>query len=767
MPHKQYEQQLDTLEISVSLDTIAMLFGQANVSLIIANSQGHVLNANEQACKLLGYTLDELLNCTWYDLIEQKTFPNHQVDLRHKVITCHLRTKSGYTIAVELMNNWLNESIQVTIINDLEKQIRQQQNELVARIVDQTSDVIGSLAIDPDGKRRFLYFNSAIESIGGLSIEQLLNDPNSFFDRIHPDDQHSYNEALSESARTMQPMQVQFRFLHPERGEIWFECNAQPHYEANHTVVWYGFLREITEHKEVERQLLYQTNVVYNVSDAIIVTNLDGLITSWNYAATALYGWSATEVIGMPIEQIIATALSDDISITDIYNYTFTHGQWKGEIYQRRKDGTEILVVASVVVVKDSFGRPNGAVAIYRDVSELRRAEEARLKLEEQLNQAQKMESLGRLVGGVAHNFNNLLSVILGYTDLILDQLPDNAQIRDDFEQIRIASERAVTLTRHLLAIGRRQMLSPTVFDVGAQIVSLHKMLEQLIGEDIILKLDLPPDLWHITADPSQIEQVLMNLLINARDAMPIGGTLTIRARNVPSTDLETLAQFDIAPTDCVLISVIDTGHGIEPQTLSHIFEPFFTTKPQGQGTGLGLASVYGIIKQSGGGIAVESVVNQGTVFNIVLPASIETEPVDGELQLTEHVVLGGHETILLVEDEAQVRFLARNALRELGYHVLEAQNGLEALVLAQQHTGTIDLLVTDVVMPQLSGRMLAKSLRLMQPQLRVLYMSGYTDDMMIRHGVIEEEIEFLAKPFSNSQLTAKVRELLDRPVHQ
>jgi len=310
-------------------------------------------------------------------------------------------------------------------------------------------------------------------------------------------------------------------------------------------------------------------------------------------------------------------------------------------------------------------------------------------------------------------------------------------------------------------------MLSLTVFDVGAQIVSLHKMLEQLIGEDIILKLDLPPDLWQITADPSQIEQVLMNLLINARDAMPIGGTLTIRARNVPSTDLETLAQFDITPTDCVLISVIDTGHGIEPQTLSHIFEPFFTTKPQGQGTGLGLASVYGIIKQSGGGIAVESVVNQGTVFNIVLPASMETEPIEGELLPTEHVVLGGHETILLVEDEAQVRFLARNALRELGYHVLEAQNGLEALVLAQQHTGTIDLLVTDVVMPQLSGRMLAKSLRLMQPQLRVLYMSGYTDDMMIRHGVIEEEIEFLAKPFSNSQLTAKVRELLDRPVHQ
>jgi two-component system cell cycle sensor histidine kinase/response regulator CckA len=758
-----------------STDLYDILFEQAPDGIVIADRQGRYLAANQQASALLGYTREELLSLAWRDVLPAGDLPANELaftDLQADQMAfserrlCH---KDGRVLLVEIRARRLDDAHWLAFIRDISERKRAEQvlqervavEERLTKIVAVTPDIIGSFRLLPDGSSYFLYASPAIEEISGLRPDEVELDMTRFFARVHPDDLTTINEAIAESVRTLQPLRVEYRIQHPDKGELWVESHATVQQEPDGSTLWHGFIRDVTEQKEAEEELLYQANVLYNVSDAVISTDLDYMITSWNYAAAALYGWSATEVIGQPISAIISTEATSEM-LDQIYLHTFQQGYWKGEVVQHRKDGTLMTILASLVLVKDSFGKPIGTVATYQDISERKRAEETRAKLEEQLRHAQKMESLGRLVGGVAHNFNNLLSVILGYCDLILDQLPPDDQLRTDLGQIRIASERAAVLTRHLLAIGRKQLLNPTVFDLSRLIDSLHKMFEQLIGEDILLKMDLQPDLWPITADHSQIEQVLMNLIINARDAMPTGGNLTITAHNVPLDNAATQMALDMPTVPYVLVTIADTGHGMDARTRSQIFEPFFTTKALGQGTGLGLATVYGIIKQSGGAIAVDSAPNIGTTFRIALPAGEQAalQPVP---EPTTIPIQSGHETILLVEDEAAVRRLARDALRGMGYIVLEAQNGTEALACAQQYQGTIDILVTDVVMPQISGRLLAESLRVMRPEVKILFISGYTDDMMIRHGVIEAEIEFLAKPFSTNTLAAKVREVLDR----
>ncbi|NJN97997.1 MAG: response regulator [Anaerolineales bacterium] len=403
-----------------------------------------------------------------------------------------------------------------------------------------------------------------------------------------------------------------------------------------------------------------------------------------------------------------------------------------------------------------------GTVVVVRDITERKRAEEARAKLEEELRQTQKMESIGRLAGGVAHDFNNLLTVIRGYSEFMQKRMqPDDPHL-EDLEQIRHASERAASLTRQLLAFSRKQILAPTILDLNILITNLHKMLGRLIGEDITLSLNLQPELWPITADPGQMEQVIMNLVVNARDAMPTGGRLTIETGNIHLDESYTQTHPTAPPGPCVLLAVTDTGYGMDKSTLTRIFEPFFTTKEPGQGTGLGLATVFGIVKQSGGDILVYSEPNQGATFKVFLPANkTQANPAfKPPVQLTR---AKGHETILLVEDEEQVRSLVRNILQDQGYKVLETHLGSEALLVAQHHQHSIDLLITDVIMPQMSGRVLAEQLKKLLPDLKVLFMSGYTDDTVVRHGLLTAEVEFLSKPFSPIALLTKLREVLDK----
>jgi signal transduction histidine kinase len=391
-----------------------------------------------------------------------------------------------------------------------------------------------------------------------------------------------------------------------------------------------------------------------------------------------------------------------------------------------------------------------------------RKRSEAELhKTEEQLRQAQKLEAIGSLAGGVAHDFNNLLTIINGYSEIIGSQLPADSPVRDLVREIGQAGERAASLTRQLLAFSRKQVLEPKVFNLNAIVTDTAKMLRRLIGEDIELNTTLEPGLRRVRADPGQLEQVLINLAVNARDAMPQGGKLTIETANAELHETYTHAYADLPPGPYVMMAVSDTGCGMDEATKARIFEPFFTTKGPGKGTGLGLATVYGIVKQSEGHVAVYSEPGRGTTFKIYLPVAEERVP-SGKSHPGLQPARPGTETILLAEDEPALQALARHVLQSHGYTVLEAGQGDKALRIAQDYKGTIHLLVTDVVMPAMSGRQLAERLAANRPGVKVLYLSGYTDDAVVRHGVLQAETAFLQKPFTPGALAQKVREVLD-----
>jgi nitrogen-specific signal transduction histidine kinase/CheY-like chemotaxis protein len=402
--------------------------------------------------------------------------------------------------------------------------------------------------------------------------------------------------------------------------------------------------------------------------------------------------------------------------------------------------------------VREAAGAITGYVAVKRDITR-------DLALEAQFLQAQKMQGIGRLAGGVAHDFNNLLSVILSHTEFLLDSVAELDPLREDVVEIERAGKRAAGLTRQLLAFSRKQVLAPEVLDLNHILGDMEKMLRRIIGEDVALSQELAPDLGLVKADPGQIEQVVMNLVVNARDAMAGGGALVIRTRNRDLGEEES-RRADVAPGRYVEVEIADTGVGMDAQTLGRIFEPFFTTKPVGKGTGLGLATVYGIARQSGGGILVDSEIGKGTAFHILLPRDL-SEAAPAARAAPAPRTAAGPATILVVEDEEPLRRVAVRILEKAGYTVLAAGDGAEAARLAAE-CGEIDLLLTDVIMPQMSGRALAEGLMRERPGLRVLYMSGYTDDAIVHHGVLEPGTHFLSKPFTQEGLLEKVRDVLD-----
>jgi len=384
-----------------------------------------------------------------------------------------------------------------------------------------------------------------------------------------------------------------------------------------------------------------------------------------------------------------------------------------------------------------------------------------RKRLEEQLLQSQKMEAVGQLAGGVAHDFNNILTAIVGYTDLLAAELGSNVRQLEDLDEIRKAARRAAALTRQLLAFSRKQVLEPRIIDVNSVVLNLDKMLRSLISENIELKTDLAVNLGAARADPNQIEQVIMNLAINARDAMPDGGTVTIETGNVTLDDAYAGQHVSVIPGEYVMLAVSDTGCGMDAKTQSRIFEPFFTTKPAGRGTGLGLSTVYGIVKQTGGNIWLYSEPGKGTTFKIYLPA-IAALPEDIGKVAPAEAPRRGAGTVLVVEDDEQLRRLTHRALDAQGYTVLVADRGGTALDIARRHKGEIDLLLTDVIMPDTNGRKLAETIRAARPGMRVLYMSGYPDGAIASHGMLEPGVAYLAKPFTTEAITRRVREVLE-----
>jgi PAS domain S-box-containing protein len=486
----------------------------------------------------------------------------------------------------------------------------------------------------------------------------------------------------------------------------------------------------------------------------VIALNMEGRFTLVNRRMTEITGYSAEELIGQPFAALLP---ADNRSlVVERLEHTLQEGipLIQAEMQLICKDGSLVSLVYGWSALF-SEGKTVGMVGTGEDITE-------RKRLEEQLFQARKMESVGRLAGGIAHDFNNLLTAILGYAELAGLKLEEGYLRKDDLEQIRKAADRAAALTNQLLAFARRQVIEPRIINLNALIRNLDTILQRLIGEHITLAVELAPDLHSVCVDPNQVEQILINLVVNARDAIALdGGKILVETANAP-LDTEYARQHEgVLPGDYVLLAVSDTGSGIDEAVQLQIFEPFFTTKEKGRGTGLGLATVYGIVKQAGGHIWLYSEVGEGTTFKIYLPRATETAEVDAA-PIPSEVSVRGTETVLVAEDEATVRALTTDALRGLGYHVLEAADGAAALRIHQEYAGDIALLLTDVVMPQMGGKELAERLLAARPTLKVLFVSGYTENTIMHHGVLEPGIAFLPKPFTPSALSLKVREVLN-----
>jgi PAS domain S-box-containing protein len=491
--------------------------------------------------------------------------------------------------------------------------------------------------------------------------------------------------------------------------------------------------------------------LVENSSDALLLIDAEGRISYLSPSSERHLGWAPQQMVGRSVfdflhpddRELVGVRMAETLGNpgqTIVAHVRFHHadGSW------RIMEGVGVNRLADPAVA--------GIVVNLRDITERR-------KLEEQLRQAQKMEAVGQLAGGVAHDFNNLLTAILGYCHLMLDEIPEEDPLRLDLLEIQAAGDRAASLTRQLLAFSRRQMLQPQVVQINTLVTQLEKLLRRLISEDVDLITVLAPDLQEVTVDPASVEQILVNLAVNARDAMPTGGRLTIETANVELDDTYAVTHVTMKPGAYVILAVSDTGQGMDAATRDRVFEPFFTTKEQGKGSGLGLATVYGMVKQSGGYIWVYSEPGRGSTFKVYLPPTAARTATQARAE--DAASAPGWETVLLVEDEDAVRALAREVLRRHGYVVLEARHGVDALRVAERHPDDIHLLVSDVVMPHMSGRELAQRLASMRPAMKALFMSGYTD-----HALLPEDLtpgaEFLQKPFTPEVFARRVRRILD-----
>jgi PAS domain S-box-containing protein len=492
------------------------------------------------------------------------------------------------------------------------------------------------------------------------------------------------------------------------------------------------------------------------IGDAVIATDRDGRITRMNAVAARLTGWPVDEAIGRPVQEVLRMVDAATRERVDPFPEVMATGEVRtlsGTTLLVARAGGERVVADSAAPIRSGLGNVVGVVLVFRDTTSEHR-------LRQQLSQIQRMESVGRLAGGVAHDFNNLLTVIISLVTLMEDA-SRNERDAGDLAQIRAAAEHAAELTRQLLAFARRQVIEPREVDLNQVVGKVDRMLRRLIGEDVELSVMLAGDLGVIRADPAQVEQVIMNLAVNAREAMDGGGKLTIETENARLDRDYALTHPEVTPGQYVMMRVTDTGTGMSRETMEHIFEPFFTTKAAGTGTGLGLATCYGIVKQSGGSIAVSSEPGKGTTFRVFFPR-VKPESVAGK-KTPPALSAGGHESLLLVEDDERVRRIAVRVLAGQGYQVTEAVDGVDALARFDERGGAFDLVVTDVVMPRMGGKELVDRLRERRPDLKVLFTSGYTGDAIAKHGVLVAGVNLLAKPYLPPELLRCVREVLDR----
>ncbi|MFL5307516.1 MAG: ATP-binding protein [Polyangia bacterium] len=550
---------------------------------------------------------------------------------------------------------------------------------------------------------------------------------------------------------------IEHRIL--DRGGVvrWVATRSQTHFTTaagvKRAVRTIGAVQDVTDRCNADERLRILDTVLSSSAQAIAIADASGTMTFANAALRRLWGYPDTE-------ELVGRSLADLGDIQDgepgaLFDHLREDRMWKLEVPANRVDGTSFYLGIAAEAVCDASGSPTQILMRFTDVTD-------RKRLEAQLFQAQKMESVGRLAGGVAHDFNNLLTVMWSGLELAMAELPSEHSSRGFLGDVMEAAQSAAALTRQLLAFSRKEIIAPRVLDLREVIRRMEKMVLRLVGEDIQLTTSCAPDLTSICFDPGQVEQIVLNLAINARDAMPDGGRLTIQASNVTLDEAYAAQHVETRPGAYVLLAVSDSGAGMTENVRAHLFEPFFTTKGPGQGTGLGLAMVYGAVRQNGGAIEVTSEPSRGTTFKVYLPAGTGVpQPASTPVPIARRERSA---RVLLVEDDQRVRVLAKTVLVSLGYQVRAYANAADALEAAASLRATPELLVTDVVMPGMNGRILAERMRGLFPSLRVLYVSGYAQDVIVRQGVLNEGIEFLAKPYTLDQLARRVREVLDGP---
>ncbi|MGA2400418.1 MAG: PAS domain S-box protein [Syntrophobacteraceae bacterium] len=631
------------------------------------------------------------------------------------------------------------------------------------------SDFAFSCIKPPDGDYVINWLAGAVETITGYSIREVLDNRCWRF-LVHPEDEAIFDKNVL-GLEPGSSGQCEMRIIHRDGSTRWIRAASRVAESTGRPGSHYlfGSCEDITarKHSEAEISRLYRQNqlVLDATEEAIIGLDLTGKITFVNRSAAQMLGYSVEELIGEGLHELAhhttpngalyplsECPMSESIRL-GVASRVRNEVLWK-------KDGTSFPSAYSSTPITE-FGKVIGAVVTFRDITERKRVEEERKKLEAQLFQAQKMESVGRLAGGVAHDFNNMLGVIIGRAEMALDINISTDKLRRNLHEILKAAERSADLTRQLLAFARKQTAVPKIVDLNDTIPVTLKMLRRLIGEDIDLLWIPGLDLWKVKIDPSQVDQVLANLAVNARDAISGVGAITMRTDNVVIDDSNGGETPEFVPGDYVLLSVSDTGAGMSKEVLEKIFEPFFTTKELGKGTGLGLSTVYGIVKQNDGFIYIASQPGKGTTFKVYLPR-VEAETAQVPAQGVAPKRSRGTETILVVEDDEAILNLAKLILENLGYTVLAARTPIHAIQLVEEHPGDFHLLITDVVMPGMNGRQLVERLRTIRPALKCLYMSGYTADVIAHRGVLDKGVNFIQKPFGCDDLAASVRQVLD-----
>lgn len=749
----------------------------ANDLIYLIDLEGNFLNINKTCERVTGYTLETLPNKNIAAVVapEYLEIALHNITLKlsgkatESVYELALLTKDGRRIPVEVSTRIIRRDGKPIAIQGIARDITERKRaekelyDYQERFVTAFNSSPVPLIITKLSDGTIIDVNDTALRLHNFTRQELLGKTTSELKLwIKPDNREEVIAELKKKGSLDDFEAV----LRGKSGTTRIALISAKLITINNeaSILWTAI--DITEIKKAEESLRESEEryriVAETATDAIITIDQDGKIIFANPAAERIFGYSVDEMTGNRILMLMPERLRD-AHIAGISRYIKTgkrHISWEGiEIVGKHKDGHEIPLENSFgEIVKDGKRYFTG---IIRDITERKQAEQALHESQERLRQAQKLEAIGRLAGGIAHDFNNILTSIIGYSDISLRRIPKDDPLHHNLAEIRKSADRAANLTQQLLAYSRKQILQPSLLDLNEIVTDMEKMLHRLIGENVMLDIRLAERPGTIKADRGQIEQVLMNLVVNARDAMPKGGKVFVRTANVEIHEPISFKAFTIPPDKYVLLQVSDTGHGMSEEVKTQLFEPFFTTKAVGKGTGLGLATVYGIIKQSGGYIIVESEMDKGTTFNIYLPLSHEEKKTaDADFISTEPK--HGVETILLAEDDEIVRNLTQEVLESAGYKVLVSNDCDDAIDICKKYEDKIHLLLTDVVMPKISGRELAEQLLLIRPQMKVLYMSGYTDDDIVSHGVLDEGVNLIQKPYTINDLTRKVRELLD-----